>query len=173
MNTTELAHALTGTVYNRVVQLRDEIKQSIESHGLRASGRTQDSLRVYVDGDWVVLEGRAFFSSLQYGSSNWTGKTGVKCTVEEFREIIRQWVTDKGLNFGQAKEHEKTIDAITHSIIRNGTKLYRTNGRLDVYDTLINEALLDIGEQLQLIQAKAVDVVIDQWARNTELNNRR
>ena len=165
MNTTDLAKTLTGTVYNRVVQLRDEIRESIESHGLRASGRTQDSLRVYVDGNKVILEGRAFFAALQNGSSNWTGKTGVKCTVGEFREIIRQWAQDKGLNFGQAREHEKTIDAITMSIIRNGSKLYRTGQRLDVYDTLITEALLDIGEQLQLVQAKAVDVVIDKWAK--------
>ena len=50
--------------------------------------------------------------------------------------------------------------------MNNGTKLHRQGGRLDVYDTLINEALLDIGEQIQLVQAEAIDVVIDKWARN-------
>ena len=166
MTTNELAAALTGTVYNRMVQLRDEIRESIDRNGLRASGRTQDSLRVYVDGKTVILEGRAFFSALQYGSSEWSGKTGIKCTFDEFREIIRQWVQDKGLNFGQAREHNKAVDAITMSIIRRGTKVYRTKQRLDVYDTLITEALLDMGDQLQLIEAKAVDVVIDQWAKS-------
>lgn len=166
MTTKELANALTGSVYNRMLQLRDEISESIERNGLRASGRTQDSLRVHVDGDVVTLEGRAFFPALQYGSSEWTGKTGIRCTYEEFREIIRQWASDKGLNFGQAKEHEKTIEAITHSIIRRGTKVYRTKQHLDVYDTVIENAVKDIGEQLQLVQAKAIDVVIDQWKKN-------
>lgn len=165
-STAELASALTGTAYNRIVQLRDEIRAAIASKGLRASGRTQDSLRVYVDGNTVVLEGRAFFSALQYGSSPWTGRTGIRCTFDEFRQIIYQWATDKGLNLGQAREFDRAVGAITMSIIKRGSKLHRTGQRLDVYDTLINEALLDIGEKAMLVTAEAVDVVIDQWAKN-------
>ena len=165
-STAELASALTGTAYNRIVQLRDEIREAIAAKGLRASGRTQDSLRVYVDGNTVVLEGRAFFSALQYGSSPWTGRTGIRCTFDEFRQIIYQWATDKRLNLGQAKEFDRAIGAITMSIIKRGSKLHRTGQRLDVYDTLINEALLDIGEKAMLVTAEAVDVVIDQWAKS-------
>lgn len=165
-STAELASALTGTAYNRIVQLRDEIREAIAAKGLRASGRTQDSLRVYVDGNTVVLEGRAFFSALQYGSSPWTGRTGIRCTFDEFRQIIYQWATDKGLNLGQAREFDRAIGAITMSIIKRGSKLHRTGQRLDVYDTLINEALLDIGEKAMLVTAEAVDVVIDQWAKS-------
>ena len=165
-STAELASALTGTAYNRIVQLRDEIRAAIAAKGLRASGRTQDSLRVYVDGNTVVLEGRAFFSALQYGSSPWTGRTGIRCTFQEFKQIIYQWATDKGLNLGQAREFDRAIGAITMSIIKRGSKLHRTGQRLDVYDTLINEALLDIGEKAMLVTAEAVDVVIDQWAKN-------
>lgn len=166
MTTAELPSALTGTIYNRMVQLRDEIREAIAAKGLRASGRTQDSLRVYVDGNAVVLEGRAFFSALEYGSSAWTGKTGIKCSYEEFKGIIYQWATDKALNLGQAKEFEKAVANIAWTIMNNGTRLRRTNGYIDVYDTLINKALLDMGEQIQLIHAEAVDVVIDRWARN-------
>ena len=163
MNTEDITSALTGTVYNRIVELRDEIKQSIADHGLRASGRTQDSLRVAVEGNSVILYGRAFFPALQYGSSRWTGATGVRCTFERFREIIRQWVTDKGLNFGQAKEQERAIGAITAKIIKSGTRLKRQGGKIDVYDTLIDVALADIGQQVQLVMAQSVDVVIDKW----------
>lgn len=166
MTTAEMSSALTSTAYNRIVQLRDEIREAIASKGLRASGRTQDSLRVYVDGNKVVLEGRAFFPALQYGSSNWTGKTGISCTYQDFKQIIYQWATDKGLNFGQAKEFDRAVAAIAMSIIRNGTKLYRTGQRLDVYDTLINEALLDIGEMAGVVVVQSVDVVIDQWAKS-------
>lgn len=172
MTTKELANALTGSVYNRMVQLRDEISESIERNGLRASGRTQDSLRVYVDGDVVTLEGRAFFSALQYGSAPWSGRTGVKCTYDEFKAIIRDWAQAKGLNFGQAKEHERTIGAITMSIIKRGSKVHRLGERLDVYDTLITDALLDMGDQLQLVVASEVDVVVDKWAKNTMLNKK-
>lgn len=164
MNTADLASALTGTVYNRIVQLKDEISATIATTGKRASGRTQESLRVLVEGNTIILVGRAFFPSLEYGSSNWTGKTGVRCTFAEFKEIIRAWANAKGLNFGQAKEHERAIGAITSSIIRRGTKDYRMGNYTDVYDTLITEALLDIGEKVQVIAADAVDVVIDRWA---------
>lgn len=164
MNTADLASALTGTVYNRVVQLKEEISAAIATTGKRASGRTQESLKVLVDGNTVTLVGRAFFPALEYGSSNWTGKTGIHCTFAEFKEIIRAWANAKGLTFGQAKEHERAIGAITSSIIRRGTKEFRMGNYTDVYDTLITEALLDIGEKVQLITAEAVDVVVDRWA---------
>lgn len=166
MNPAEMSAALTSTVYNRIVQLRDEIRQAISAQGLRASGRTQDSLKVVVSGNRVTLLGRAFFPALQYGSSRWTGRTGVRCTYEEFKQIIMDWATAKGLNFGQAREHERAVAAIAMSIIRRGTKVHREGRRLDVYDTLIDEALLDIGQQVSLVCATAVDVVIDQWAKN-------
>lgn len=162
MNTTDLAAALTGTVYNRVVQLRDEIAANIEATGKRASGRTQESLKVLVEGNTVILVGRAFFPSLEYGSSNWTGKTGVRCTFAEFKEIIRAWANAKGLNLGQAKQFDRAVGNIAMSIIKNGTKGYKNYQ--DVYDSLIDEALVDIGLQIQLITAEAVDVVIDKWA---------
>lgn len=166
MNPNEMASALTSTAYNRMVQLRDEIREAIASKGLRASGRTQDSLRVYVDGNMVVLEGRAFFSALQYGSAPWTGKTGISCSYEEFKGIIYQWATDKGLNLGQAKEFKKAVANIAWSIMNNGTKLHRQGGRLDVYDTLINEALLDMQDLAAVEVMKQVDVVIDKWAKS-------
>ena len=166
MTPKELSSALTGTAYNRIVQLRDEIRDAIGRMGLKASGRTQDSLKVRVDGNTVILEGRAFFPTLQYGSKPWSGSTGVRCSFDEFKAIIRDWATAKGLSFGDATTHERTIGAIAMTIIRRGSKVYRSGQRLDVYDTLIDEALLDLGEQLNLINVKAVDVIIDKWAKN-------
>lgn len=165
MNNQDLSNALTGTAYNRIVQLRDEIKQSIADKGLTASGRTQNSLRVYVDGNTVVLEGRAFFASLEYGSSEWSGKTGIHCSYEEFKSIIYQWATDKGLNFGEAKDFKKAVANIAWVIMNQGTKLYWAHGYRDVYDTLVEKAVEDIGNQALLVEVEAVDVVINQWAR--------
>ena len=164
-DTAQLTKALTGTAYTRMVQLRDEIREAIANKGLRASGRTQDSLRVYVDGDTVVLEGRAFFSALEYGSSAWTGRTGIRCTFSEFKQIIHDWASDKGLNLGQAKDFDKAVGAITMRIIKSGTRLHRNNGYLNVYDTLIDDAISDMSDMAGVEVLKAVDVVIDQWAR--------
>ena len=158
--------AVTDRIAERMVQLRDDIRNNINILGLRASGRTQQSLQVEVTSNEVSLWGRKFISAIEYGTQPWSGYTGIRCTIQAFKDIIRQWASDKGLNFGQAREHERAISAITMSIIRNGTKLHREGRRLDVYDTLITEALLDIGEQLQLVTAEAVDVVIDKWAKN-------
>lgn len=163
MNVTDMSSALTSTAYNRMVQLRDEIREAISSKGLRASGRTQDSLRVYVDGNTVILEGRAFFGSLQYGSSPWSGKTGIRCSYEDFKGIIYQWATDKGLNLGQAKEFKKAVANIAWDIMTQGSKLYWAGGYRDVYDTLVEKAVEDIGNQAMLVQAEAIDVLIDQW----------
>ena len=163
MNVTDMSSALTSTTYNRMVQLRDEIREAISNKGLRASGRTQDSLRVYVEGNTVILEGRAFFGSLQYGSSPWSGKTGIRCSYEEFKGIIYQWATDKGLNLGQAKEFKKAVANIAWDIMTQGSKLYWAGGYRDVYDTLVEKAVEDIGNQAMLVQAEAIDVLIDQW----------
>ena len=157
MNNQDLSNALTGTAYNRIVQLRDEIKQSIADKGLTASGRTQNSLRVYVDGNTVVLEGRAFFASLEYGSAPWSGETGIHCSYEEFKGIISQWASDK--------EFKKTVANIAWVIMNQGTKLYWAHGYRDVYDTLIEKAVEDIGNQALLVEAEAVDVAIKDWAR--------
>ena len=151
----------------RMVRLRDDIRSRINAMGLRASGRTGDSLRVEVSNNEVTLWGRKFFASLEYGSRYWTGSTGVRCSFNAFRDIIRQWASDKGLSFGQARQHEQTIGAIAMTIIRQGTQLYSSHGYQDVYDTLIAEALKDF----QIIVLDKVgtefNIAINQWARKS------
>ena len=149
----------------RMMRLRDDIAENINRMGLKASGATQASMRVEVTGNEVALWGRRFFAAMEYGSKPWSGATGIRCTFQAFREIIRQWASDKGLSFGQAKEHERTIGAITMSIIRRGSRLYKNHAHLDVYDTLIAEALKD----MEIIALDKVgtefDNAINQWAR--------
>lgn len=158
-------YLIRQTVTARLEQLRDEIRTAIASKGLRASGRTQESLHVYQEGNEVGLAGRPFFSALEFGSSAWSGKTGIRCSYEEFKGIIYQWASDKGLNLGQASDFEKAVANIAWVIMRSGTKLYRNNGYIDVYDTLIDKALADMKDLVGVEVMKQVDVVIDQWAR--------
>lgn len=155
--------AMSEAVAERVQQLRNDIAESISSHGLTASGRTAQSLRVVVTPTEVSLWGRAFFPALETGSSRWTGATGIRCTFDEFRMIIRDWVQAKGLNFGQAREHERTISAITAKIIREGTAQKRSGQRLDVYTTLVDEAVEDCSNLVADVLNAKVDNVISKW----------
>jgi hypothetical protein len=163
MEMLNFSKAMSDAVEGRLLRLRDEIAQSINSHGLTASGRTAQSMRVVTEGNEVALWGRAFFPALETGSSRWTGYTGIRCTFAQFRDIIRDWVTAKGLNFGQHKEHERTIGAITAKIIREGTRQKRSGSRLDVYTTLVDQAFEDCGEIVRDVVNAQVDNVIAQW----------
>lgn len=158
--TTSLA---VNAVEKRLDKLREDIAASINSHGLKASGRTAASLVVQTSGDSVTLYGRAFFPALETGSSLWSGKTGIKCSVEEFQTIIRQWVRDKGLNFGQAKAHDRAVKAIAWSIIKRGTKQKRSGTRLDIYTSLVDEAADDCADIVGGLVSAEVDNVIAKW----------
>lgn len=149
----------------RMEQLRDEIRQAINTMGLRASGATQRSLRVEVSSNEVALWGRKFFSSLQYGSRSWSGTTGVRCSFNAFRSIISAWAAAKGLNFGQHKEHERVIGAIAATIIRQGSRLFRAHGYQDVYDTLIQQAIKDMATIAVDKVGTEIDAVINKWVR--------
>lgn len=151
----------------RMMRLRDDIAENINRMGLKASGATQASMRVEVTGNEVALWGRRFFAAMEYGSRPWSGATGIRCTFQAFREIIRQWASDKGLSFGQAKQHDRTISAITAKIIREGSRLYRRAGYQDVYDTLIAEAVNDMGIIALDKVGTDFDIAINQWARNS------
>ena len=162
--------SVEGLISERVIarlnKLRDDIRASIGAHGLRASGRTQESLRVTHEGDEYTLWGRAFFPALQYGSSGWSGKTGIRCTFEEFKAIIRDWVRDKGINIkGQSSQYERAIGAIAHTIMTSGTKQYRNHAYTDVYDTLIEEAMADIEEIPTGLLSLEVDNIVGEWTR--------
>lgn len=154
---------LTDAVANRLQRLKEDIAESINRHGLTASGRTAQSLRVVVTDKEISLYGRAFFAALETGASRWTGATGVRCTWNEFRNIIRDWVSAKGLVFGQAREQEQAISAITSKIIRTGTKQKRSGQRLDVYSSLVDEAVEDCANIMVDITNAQIDNTIAQW----------
>lgn len=158
-----LPTAMRDAVAARLERLKDDISQSISSHGLTASGRTQASMYVVTSEKEVTLYGRAFFPALETGSSAWTGRTGVRCTFGEFRNIIRDWVIAKGLHFGQAREQERAVGAITSTIIRMGTKQKRSGTRLDVYTSLVDQAYDDCVDLVADIVNAQVDNVIAQW----------
>lgn len=159
--------AVVDTLTARMEQLKGEISQAINTMGLRATGATQRSLRVEVTSNEVALWGRKFFASLEYGSRPWTGASGIRCTIADFKAIIDAWASAKGLNFGQHKDHERAISAIAMTIIRKGTQLFRNHAYQDVYDTLIAEALKDFQTIVLDKVGTEFNIAINQWARKS------
>lgn len=147
----------------RLDKLRKDIAESISSNGLMASGKTAASMYVVVTETEVSLYGRAFFAALETGSSRWTGATGVSCSFVEFQDIIRNWASAKGLNFGQSRDWDKAVAAIAMKIIKQGT-LQHSRTRLDVYTSLVEEAMTDCENLCMDIANAQVNNVIAQWS---------
>lgn len=167
LNTGALDRAVADHLVTRMEQLRDDIREAINRMGLKASGATGRSLTVRVSSGEVSLWGRRFFAGLQYGSQPWRGVTGIKCSFDEFRYIIREWAQAKGLSFGSAKEHNRVIGAIAATIIRKGSKLYRQGAYRDVYDTLIAQAVKDMGVIVLDKVGTTFDIEINKWVRRS------
>lgn len=145
------------TVRARVEQLKSEISQEITAKGLRASGRTQNSLRVEREGNTIVLYGREFFAALENGTAPWSGRTGHKCTAKQFRGIIAQWIEDKGLIVDNIKSASFLI---ARSIMQKGTLTHR-NPREDIYTPAITRATNDIEQQINLFfEQKIVSAIL-------------
>lgn len=157
-----LSKQMSDAIAERFERLKKEIAASISSHGLTASGQTARSMYVVVTPQEISLYGRAFFAALETGSSRWTGATNTPITIEEFKGIISNWASAKGLNFGQAKDWERAVSNIAWSIKRNGTR-QRHKPRLDVYTSLVDQAVKDCEALCVDIVNAQVDNVIAQW----------
>ena len=126
--------------------VKRRIAESIDAHGLTASGRTADSMHVDETEQGGTLYGRQYFQGLQIGRP--AGRV-----PRDFRDIIKQWITDKGLTVQQipyktVRPHKYTVEersldiaagAISHTIQTEGDKTHRDGIVRDVYDTIIRE----------------------------------
>ena len=126
------AREILGTELN---VLKGNIAQNIMQHNANASGRTIRSLSVRVseDGDTYTgeLTGRPFFGALETGSKPWRNQ--YKHPPLFFREIIQQWIDDKGLDLNAY--------LVARKIMRTGSKLYREGGRDSIYSKEIRKTI--------------------------------
>lgn len=134
-----------GDLRQRIIANHIRLKQ-------RASGRTEQSLRVEIADDHSTLYGRQAFSILETGR-------GPGRVPRRFEDIIRQWILDKGIAVTeipykrQASERWRPkytpqerglramAGAIAHKIRTEGTRLYREGGTLDVYSSEVRETI--------------------------------
>lgn len=133
--------------------LSDEVRQILreELEDLRAriianmakadqivSGSTRDSLHVEIRENGGVLTGRQAFATLETGSRPWSRPP--KRVPRFFADLIGKWIDAKGLYLNKW--------AVAHTIIHQGSKLYRKGGRADIYTPELQPTIDRIGERL-------------------------
>lgn len=118
--------------------LKKRIIANHERAGQVASGRTKASLRVEVGNNEGILWGRSPFGTLETGRK--PGKV-----PKGFYHIILQWVKDKGISV----ENPKTFAYfVSRKIAREGTELFRSGGRADIYSNEIPKTIDSAGKKL-------------------------
>lgn len=144
---------------NEIIQIltetRDSIVNNIESEGIKASGRTQRSLKVEDRGEKIVLfeDGSgAPFQTLQFGREGGKIPAG-------FAAIILQWMKDKGIT-AEAIPYKSAMGGkytpiergmmrrayfISRKIAREGT-LRHKQPNLNVYTQPIEQAIEKINK---------------------------
>jgi len=148
---------LKKEIVNILLEAKDEIISNIDTEGIRASGRTQQSLKVveYENGVQLVGGGgdAASIESLQYG---WKPEKIPDDIPKNFVEILVKWIEDKQINVKQVpykrkpsanwqpkytvEERSKRIAAasIANHIKNFGTLRYRNNN-LNVYTPIVEK----------------------------------
>lgn len=142
-----------------LVEALEALKKEIIENHLRAkqkaSGRTIESLRVETDENSATLFGRGFFDVLE------TGRKAGKVPYD-FQTIIRKWIQDKGIKarpieYKTGRPHKYTPQErgertlaffIARNIRMNGTALFRSGGRQDIYSNAVTKAIKRIKERL-------------------------
>lgn len=118
--------------------LRRRIGENMGRADLVVSGKTRDSMQVSVQGNAGVLTGRRAFATLETGSRPWSKKP--KRTPKWFADLIGEWIDRRGLDLNQW--------AVAHTIIHQGSRLYREGGRADIYSPGLQKTIDRIGERI-------------------------
>lgn len=149
------------------------IKKVVENHvraGQKASGRTMQSIRKSITGEGGVVFARAYFGVLETGR-----KPGP--IPKDFRSVIRQWMRDKGISADpipyirkpsrkwqpkyspQERGDLSLAGAIAYRIRKEGTRLYRSGGRADIYSNEIPKTVENILDRIMAVFAKDVESI--------------
>lgn len=125
-------------VYEELESLR---KRIIENHiraGQIASGKTANSMNIVMKDNGGTLFGRKAFSTLE------NGRNGGK-VPKGFYYIIKKWVEDKGI---QVENPSTFAYFVSRKIAREGTALFRSGGRNDIYSNEIDIAIKNIQSKI-------------------------
>lgn len=133
----------------------EKIRHNLDATGTTASGKTKESLELVLTDYGFQIVGRQYFQGVEEGR----GPGGIP---RNMTSIIRQWMTDKGIEdqFGKTESEKRSAAyLIGQYIANNGTQLYRKGGRDDIYTTVITEELPDLFEQ---IEGRVLETIIEE-----------
>lgn len=157
-------------VTEELQDMAKRIADNLDSTGTTASGRTAKSLRVEGTDFGALMLARRNFKGVEIGNAPGKYPKG-------FNQIIKQWILDKGIsitqlpykrkasaNFSQKYSAEERglnamAGAISHSIIKSGTDLFKKGGRDDIYS---NELKVTTG----IIKKRLASEIISQIKSN-------
>ena len=135
-------------------ELDDLRKRIIRNHiaaGQKASGKTIKSIQVEVGENYGQLTGRKFFGTLETGRKH--GKVPAN-----FKDIILKWMQAKGINVPKPKSFAYLV---ARKIRIEGTVLYRSGGRSDIYSEEINKTIPKLLKRLGKDQVQEIKRLFD------------
>lgn len=138
-----------------------KIQDNLESTGTNTkSMRTSRSLRLESSDYGFIIYGRKAFATVETGRMAGGIPKG-------FNDIIKQWIIDKGISVTQIpykrkesqnwkpkyREDERSLiiaaGAISFTIKKSGTSLFRKGGRKDIFSNAFSETLPEIKKDIQ------------------------
>lgn len=133
-----LSEEIRQILLEELEDLRKRITENMGKADQIVTGRTRDSMQVTVEGNAGVLTGRRAFATLETGSRPWSRKP--KREPKFFADLIGEWIDKKGLDLNKW--------AVAHTIIHQGSKLYREGGRADIYSPELQPTIDRIGARI-------------------------
>lgn len=127
-------------------QMHRDIIARHEQAGQVASGRTRDSLRSEIvpgmSSVTATLYGRKYFAALETGSKPWAKQ--YQHPPKPFVKTIAEWMKDKGITGVSAY-------LVARKIMQEGSSLYRSGGRDDIFTPAMQDAERKIDEQISAL----------------------
>lgn len=140
-------------IKDELLQLRTSILENLAKYGRNATGETGRSLRVQMNPDGGTLFGRKFFSTLEVGRGPTHDFTPHNPTL--YQQILK-WAQARGLVPDDPKMSQTSLAwAITQKIHEQGTLMFRTRQRQDIYSSAMQRAIKNINARL-LEEAKTI-----------------
>ncbi len=144
-------------------EIKEKIAQRMGELGRNASGWSVSSLRTETDRGRGILWGAPSFLTMERGR-------GPGRVPADFKEIIRQWIIDKGIAVTPIPSkrqntrytpQERGLNAMAGAIARHisisGTSLWRQGGFDDNFTTAMKEELEALSKEVAILYSKRLE----------------
>ena len=152
---------ITQYLLETLQDLKVRIIHNMEANGQVVSGKTKDSLEIVTDEpNHAKLMARGYFAALETGSQPWKythvryrkdGST-YPSAPRWFIDIIDRWITDKGLTLNSW--------AVATKIMADGSSLYRSGGRRDIFSNEVETTIQSLGDDIAYLYEKELSTIL-------------